>query len=161
MAPSQATPKGDSTKNSPSSQSWGRFLLKVSLLGAVVAVGSSFAYNHPSTQLFFMRFFRDVARARAHARLHGNAYALQVLMGEDEVLLSAATASRPFGNPDSGQGPVSLRCCSFLQGMGTQWPAFDDPDALVCHGCQRSGPFSPNLGQRLLLVCLFFRSLRR
>ena len=102
-----AAPEGGGKPKAASRLASPSFWAKLSLLSVALAVLSSYAYSHPSTQLFFMRFFRDVARARAHARLHGNAYALQVLMGEDEVLLSAATASRPFGNPDSGLGPVS------------------------------------------------------
>lgn len=102
-----AAPEGGGKPKAASRLASPSFWAKLSLLSVALAVLSSYAYSHPSTQLFFMRFFRDVARARAHARLHGNAYALQVLMGEDEVLLSAATASRPFGNPDSGLGPVT------------------------------------------------------
>lgn len=76
--------------------------ITVAALSAALSAG----YNHPSTQLFFMRFFRDVARARAHARLHGNAQALQVMLGDDEVLLQAATLRRPFGSPGDASEPA-------------------------------------------------------
>lgn len=68
---------------------WACYVTAVSV--AVLAVGG-FGLKHfyeEETNMFLMRFFRDLSRSKAHARLHGDASGLSVvnvLAGQEELL---------------------------------------------------------------------------
>eukprot|EP00039_Didymoeca_costata_P020562 m.341676 g.341676 ORF g.341676 m.341676 type:complete len:467 (+) comp20340_c0_seq1:83-1483(+) len=57
----------------------------VGLVSLVILGCYTIYYNE--TQLFLMRFFRDLSRSKAHARLHGNNNALMMMLaGKEEIL---------------------------------------------------------------------------
>ena len=64
---------------------WLRLLLIV-MLPVLLSAGAGYLYRRPATQHFFMRFFRDLSRAKAHRRLHGDMYGLTVFASMDEPL---------------------------------------------------------------------------
>lgn len=61
-----------------------RTLSIFSLIVAVFAVAAWAGLQHPLAQRFFMRFFRDVSRARSYARLHASSTALALAFGGDD-----------------------------------------------------------------------------
>lgn len=48
----------------------------VLLVFSAIAVAILYGFYYEESQLFLMRFFRDLARTKAHARLHGQSQAL-------------------------------------------------------------------------------------
>eukprot|EP00045_Choanoeca_perplexa_P004804 m.40731 g.40731 ORF g.40731 m.40731 type:complete len:410 (+) comp12776_c0_seq1:222-1451(+) len=51
--------------------------------------------DHPTVQVTLMRFFRDVSRARSHARLYGNEAALSVFTSDDVTQLRQTLSEAP------------------------------------------------------------------
>lgn len=47
-------------------------LLVILVVPVLLSAVGGFVYRQPATQQFFMRFFRDLSRYKAHKRLHGN-----------------------------------------------------------------------------------------
>eukprot|EP00041_Stephanoeca_diplocostata_P032701 m.1055576 g.1055576 ORF g.1055576 m.1055576 type:complete len:479 (+) comp24193_c0_seq2:95-1531(+) len=65
---------------------------------ALTAIGYGYVktFHHDEMQMFLMRFFRDLSRAKAHMRLHGNGHAIMTVLTGNEDLLPINEA------PDDG-----------------------------------------------------------
>ena len=67
--------------------------LAASIIAVVAVGGVAHVFFYDQTQLALMKFFRDVSRSKAHARLHGRSAALaMVLTGTEELLPIPAVA---------------------------------------------------------------------
>eukprot|EP00037_Helgoeca_nana_P004661 m.47294 g.47294 ORF g.47294 m.47294 type:complete len:268 (+) comp15589_c0_seq2:247-1050(+) len=76
-----------------------KLLASLVLIAAVVAAVAYYFYFE-ETQLFLMRFFRDLARSKAHARLHG---------GQSHAMLAVLTGSEDLlPIPEVAEGGLSL-----------------------------------------------------
>ncbi|EDQ92336.1 uncharacterized protein MONBRDRAFT_4813 [Monosiga brevicollis MX1] len=67
---------------------WASRGMGVVLVAVVLAALVGWTSEHPQVQLALMRFFRDVSRAKAHARLYGRDNALAVMLGQEELAAS-------------------------------------------------------------------------